>query len=394
MISTLKDSLIYGKIYCAIEHSFNEEGNDIFFCLLISKNKNELIITKEETFHSIEKVISFLKNENQKHIVLIINNNQVLSKKITLVDTQEIAFKSSFSTLSREDFYTQIYNSNEETFISITRKSFLDTLIEKYSTDGISVLDFSIDSLSLNSISDIIVQKEIFTSNSKISLFDHQIKNITSKQYTSQFYDVNGLKIENKYILGLSTIVNFHLLKSSFQTNIYSEFKDKKIFQLIYKTALITLFVVLLINFLTFNSYYNKTNTLNQRLLINKDTKQKFSELKNDLDKKKRLLNELQNSTSVSVSKYIDQIALNIPKSLTLGLINYQPLTSTLKKDKEVTFSDKIIEIKGTLKNNMEFSNWVDEMEVKDWIENISINSIEKNLKKKNSNFHLLITLK
>ena len=395
MISDLKDKLIFGKNYCAIEYSFDKEGKEVLYCLLLTNYKNTLTVTKSNTFFSTEEALSFLKTNSLQHVLLTINNNQVLTKKHVKTSNESGIFNNAFPTLSFEDFEVQTYDNNEDTFIAISRKNYISSLIAIFKNNNINVLDFSLGNLALSAILDMIPKETIHASNAKIELSAQGIDNILQKQFSSEFYTINGLEIKNNNLLNLGTIVHFHLLKERFKDSLLEEeYTQKKSFQLGFKAALITLFIVLFVNFLFFNSYYSKTNILSEKSELNKGMRESFNMVKTSLTRKEKLLDELQNSTSISISKYVDQIVLNLPKSILLSEIRYQPLVGSLKKGKKAIFTNKTIEVKGLLEDNIAFTNWVDELERQKWVKKIAINDIDKDLKRKKSDFHLLLSIK
>ena len=79
MLNRFLTYLKYGNSFCGIEHSYNEH-NDIIYVSLLKHNKNELELENNFSSKSVEEISKKLK-KNQ-HAYLILNNSQVLSKKI------------------------------------------------------------------------------------------------------------------------------------------------------------------------------------------------------------------------------------------------------------------------------------------------------------------------
>ncbi len=68
--------LKYVKIYAGIEHAEKQ----IFNLLQLTKKKQEFVITKNKQVNNFDTIIEEFKG--QQHIFLIVNDEQVLSKKI------------------------------------------------------------------------------------------------------------------------------------------------------------------------------------------------------------------------------------------------------------------------------------------------------------------------
>ncbi len=392
----MKDRLFFGNAYSAVEHSFDAEGREEFHFLRLSKKKNELIIIEEKSFNSFEKLLEYLSSKSQDHLVLVINNNQVLSKFIPVLESnEEIVFKSAYPTLTRNDFHSQIEYSKSNSFISITRKDYLNKLIKQYSESKIDVLDVFLGNLSVTSIIEFLDENDFYSSNSRISISDSALEVITRKQFSENLYNINGLKVQNTHLLSFGAVIGFYIKNTiHYSDEYFKSFKEKKKFNFGYKLALGTLFVLVLSNFLIFNSYNKKVNNLQQELEIKEGARSKLKEISLSLTKKRKLFSELKNSSLFSVSKFTDQIVANIPESIVLNEINYQPLKGTIKKYKEVKFRVNEIEVKGVLNNYDDFTRWIDDLERKDWVLQLLELVTEKEKRKIGSSFHILIRIK
>ena len=72
----IRERLTYGKKYAAIEHAEKSR----FHYLQLTKQQQEFVISEKEHLTSFETVINDLKG--QKHLFVIFNDEQVLSKKV------------------------------------------------------------------------------------------------------------------------------------------------------------------------------------------------------------------------------------------------------------------------------------------------------------------------
>lgn len=392
----MKDRLFFGNTFCAVEHSFDSVGNEQFHCLQLVKEKNELVIANSGSFDSIEKLFSFLDEIKQEHLVVVLNNNQVLFKSIAVVEpNSDLVFKNAYPTLAKNDFYAQVAYSDSNSFISIVRNTYVKQIIKEYSENDLVVLDVVLGNLPATSVADILDYEEVFTSNSKLTISNKKIVAFEYKSFDKFRYEVNGLKVESSYVLSLASIVDFYLKKKVYFTEeLLTDFKDRKVFNLGYKVVLSLLFLMVLINFLVFNNYNQSVNNLQQELKIKKGAKRKLKDISMSLEKKRKLLSELQNSSLFSVSKYTDQIVEELPNSVILSEINYQPVKGTIRKGKETEFLIKEIEVKGVLNDYHEFTSWIDSVERKDWVNQLLELATEKNKRRKSSNFHIVIRIK
>lgn len=391
----MKDRLFFGNTLSAVEYSFDQEGNEVFLYLQLERKKLELEVKESKKFVEKNELFDFINKTSQEHVVLVINNKHVLSKSIDIKnDNDAVVFKRAFSSLNINDFYQESLPLNEGTFLSVVRENYVKSLIKEFTSKKITVLDVLLGTTSIASLLSIISYENIFTSNTELLIDSGKMVSINSKRFVDCDYEINGLRISNQHVLSLSAIVNCYLNKTvNYKSDQYKEYIEKKKFNLGYKLVLGILFLLVLMNFIYFNSYSSEVNKFTEQLELKKNDKRKLLNLKEKVKKKRKLLSELQSSTSFSIAKYPDQIVYGIPKSVVLKVLLYQSLNKVLKKDKETNFNLKEIEVKGTFNNYIEFTSWIDNLERKAWVKELLELTTEKDKRKNNSNFHILILI-
>ncbi|WP_442267058.1 hypothetical protein ACSIGC_04995 [Tenacibaculum sp. ZS6-P6] len=391
----MKDRLFFGNTLSAVEYSFDQEGNEVFLYLQLERKKLELEVKESKKFVEKNELFDFINKTSQEHVVLVINNKHVLSKSIDIKnDNDAVVFKRAFSSLNINDFYQESLPLNEGTFLSVVRENYVKSLIKEFTSKKITVLDVLLGTTSISSLLSIISYENIFTSNTELLIDSGKMVSINSKRFVDCDYEINGLRISNQHVLSLSAIVNCYLNKTvNYKSDQYKEYIEKKKFNLGYKLVLGILFLLVLMNFIYFNSYSSEVNKFTEQLELKKNDKRKLLNLKEKVKKKRKLLSELQSSTSFSIAKYPDQIVYGIPKSVVLKVLSYQSLNKVLKKDKETNFNLKEIEVKGTFNNYIEFTSWIDNLERKAWVKELLELTTEKDKRKNNSNFHILILI-
>lgn len=389
----IKDRFLYNNQYCTVELTVNNNGEEFYHCLLLNQKKKELKLQKSISFFSIDKLFTFLKERKQSHLVLIINNNQVLAKKVKTSKNDNDIFTLAYPNLSSNDFYYQIEKSDEFNFIALARKDYLNDILDLFQKNGFFILDFSLENLSVFQISEFIDSDIFYTSNSKTISKSGSISDILKKEFQQKKYTINGLNINNLAILSLGGIIRFHLKKEIIQkTNHLIEFKNKQLFNYGFKGALTLCFAILLINFLVFNSYYRKVENLTNYIELNNNDQKEINTLANNVKEKEKLMNQIHGSLNSNISLYIDEITYLLPNSITLTKVNYQPFLNTIKEGKKVKNQLNTIAISGIFNNNNGLSIWIEELEKVTWINEVSELSIET--KNKKSTFSFLIKIK
>lgn len=389
--------LKYGNSFCGIEHSYDEH-NDIIYVSLLKHNKNELKLENNFSSKSVEEISKKLK-KNQ-HAYLILNNSQVLSKKINSENKtiQKLVYRA-FPNINLDEFYCEILSQSNDHYISICRKDYIDKLIIDYERNKVFIIGFSIGSNSISVLKDFSNHNQIKTSNSTVYLNNKRIKDIIQEFSKPDVYNINSLDIQSKYILSFSGAL-YSVVKTQFTNSNYDNkieiinenYLQKQFFNQFLKIGGTTILFALLINFFVFNFYFDEVNKLNQVTEINKSTKEKIVSLNEIVLKKQKMVEDLLKSRSSKSSFFLNEIVKELPKSILLSEINYQPLEKRIKKNRFIEVNNQVIILSGTTNENSNFSNWIYLLEKKNWINSISIIKFG-NSTKQTSEFTIKINL-
>ncbi|WP_157972996.1 hypothetical protein [Aureibaculum luteum] len=367
----------FGSLFCGVEHT-SKDGKEAINGLLLKKKKGEFLV--EKTF--ISSAATDLKDQLPKsqHFYLIVNTDQVLSKTLNGVYNEQKAIAEAFPNLNSKDFYYEVYNTSTKSFIAISRKEYVDNLLNSYKKQEYNCIEFSLGNLAIAQLKDIVDVNNLQTSNSRINFVENEIDAINSVTVVSETeYNLNGLNLTNNSVLPLAGIISYYtqqsLTDSNFlelSTTLFSDFKQQRIFKVGLTLGLTLLFVSLMISFLLFSSYNKEINAISSELELNKTYKNSLLQLTDDVNKKERLVTDFSLSSS-KVSWYLDQLGGKLPNSITLTELHYQPLQKSIKKEKQILLEENTILIKGESAINEDFSNWINILEKLDWIENVAI---------------------
>ncbi|MDG2194265.1 MAG: hypothetical protein P8K77_05330 [Polaribacter sp.] len=205
----LPQLLTYGKSFAAVEHTVGADAKEIISFLQLKKKQKELVIESKGQVASFEKLLPAI--QAQKHLFLVINNQQVLLKKVDAIDeNQEHLVKIAFPSIKLSDFYYEVLSCKEHSFVTICRKAYVDDLIAHYESEGISVVAISFHNFAIQQLATFIEQEEIHTSNSLISLQKNSIVNIQNQATEKIVYNINDLQITNDELLPLAGIIDYY----------------------------------------------------------------------------------------------------------------------------------------------------------------------------------------
>jgi hypothetical protein len=131
------------------------------------------------------------------------------------------------------------------------------------------------------------------------------------------------------------------------------------------------LFFLMIINFMLFSTFFSKKNTLSTQVnLVQSQLMQHDTLLKEVQQKKEFLLNAglLDDSR---LSFYADQIAIDLPTSITLTELNINPITKNVTPEGDIlNATNKLIKMTGLCTQTTILNEWIKILEKKTWIKN------------------------
>jgi Tfp pilus assembly protein PilN len=344
-----------------------------------------------------ESLVACLKQ--LKHVFVVINNQQVLSKEESFTkDTPELITQRAFPNIALTDFYYEVYSNENKSFISVCRKQYVDDLIKKYTKNNVSVIGFSLGNLVVQNVLPFIAEEEIRTSNSNIRIEETQLKRIEKKsEIVNRTYLINDLEVTNNELLPLGGILSYYFENNN-QLGIREKvaelrttFFQKQFFSVGLKIGSIFLFLVLLINFLIFNSYYASNAKLLAEVQVNEAYKERLLKLEKEITQKEKIVAGLSSVSQSKVSLYLDELAMLVPSTISLTRINYQPIKTRIKREELIPVSENILQVAGTIKNNEDLTRFVNSLERSKWINSVILEFGEK---KNKTSFTILIHIK
>nr|WP_321232937.1 hypothetical protein [uncultured Psychroserpens sp.] len=397
----MKDRLItyltFGNRFYSIEQT-QSNGEAIYYGIELKKTKNQVEVAKSFEYKNLDETSKYIPKH--KPVFLVINNEFVITKRIESNETEPLKLAHlAFQNIKIDDFYYEVLKQKNIHFISICRKDYLDKLLSDYQTNNISIIDFSLGNLMITSISNLISEKEVQTSNAVITKENDQISAIEiDNNLTEVSYAFNDTTLKSQELLpfssALSLITKTKQVVSAFNSkdqNLLTNFKEKLFFNQFIKIGLSLLFITLLINFFLFNNYYDKVNQLREITQVFNVSKSKLINLSDKVQKTQKMVEDVLKSNASKSSFYVDAIIHNLPDAIILSELNYQPLLKKIKDDKAIQNDIDVIIVSGTTSDRVLVSQWISQLETKDWINNIEILSFDD--KQKASLFSIKINI-
>lgn len=392
MLESLKTYFRFGNTSIGIEHT-----NSKIHVTKINHIKGEFEI---EDFSSYTK-IKELKNKELKKfpIHLSINTDKVLFKQIESNQKEERQLiAKAYPNIDLSNFYFDIISSDKIHFIFISRKAEIEHIIELYEAEGIPIQGISIGNSLLKILPKLVAVLNFYTSNSEFSILQGKLAEVKMIQHIqTKEKEIQGHILSNFSLLSFLAALQVYAgiadegNLTEKNNSLKNEFYQQRFSHLFIPSAISFIFIILLLNFLFFNIYYNDVQKLEETSSINQSAKQKLQALTLEVNKKEKLVQNVINNSSSNSSYFVNTIIQKLPSTIILKKLEYQPLQRNIKEDDIIQLLKKQIEIEGNSNNKNNFSDWVNELEKIEWVNKVSITNYSDESTSSTSNFSLKI---
>ena len=371
-------NILEGSQYQGLE--VFEVDNMVFFSILkVKKTKDELVKVEEGLFENIEDLVPHV--DKRQPLMLTVNTSKVLKKQIGVDQkgTPEQWISLAFPNLALENFYFEILDNQKFRVVSISKKEYIADYLETLETQGIFPCSISLGISSMGSCLSYFGDLVVPGSNFELSKNDDSEYVMSSKNTPNKgTLELNGLTLTNTGLLPFASILghlgNNQKTSNTIETNgqISNEFQNRRLFDIGIKWGLAIILVILLSNFLLFSYYHNKTLDMGTLASIEQQNKSLETLRDKVLEKEERLRSLLASGSSTSTF-YLDRIAHELPNSIQLEKMVYQPLAKPVRDQNPIEILEHSIMVTGMASDKTEFSQWTEKIEAKRWVENVEI---------------------
>lgn len=380
MLKSKLENIIFGNQFLGIE-VFSELNSQKVHGIIVDKKKNNLVISDTFKFDNLEGA-NFDGFSNLPTIITLYTD-KVLIKESELTEKNDIVLvKKNFPNLTIEEFYFDIWRMDGKAIISIARKNYIDEIINLFQENNkLNILAFNIGISNIKHLTTFISEDDILF-NSK-SFNKKNISISPNESNHSKIYSVNGINIKSDNLISFSSVVNFISESSNGsidQLNIFlkNEFFQKNFYKKYIKFFTFTLLGILLLNFLIFNYYYNKSNEVNILSSNEIENQKKIENLKRIIVDKEKNVTELSHTNTQRISSILNKIGKSVPSTIILNELQFQPLLKKGNSEVLTEYSGKNIIVAGNSNSNIEFTNWIENLSSFENIHEVIILQFEK----------------
>jgi len=388
------------------------DGTFVFNLVCLKKEKSSIVTEKQKSgIKNIEDLKSEL--DLKAPFVIVLNGKGIINKKIACKENNsvKVLLNKVLPNASESEFCIQITPIDESNaFVSVIRSSSLNEILGLFNSNKLAnIRACYLGPFVLNTCIEFVEKKALEDGkltflNYQFDIIDHQIADLNSVESSigAGEITIGDDKVESASVIAFAAAFSCFVsvpngvLNSQELDAALLNYNEKRKFEIRGWAFLISVFALLLINFLFFSNYWNKNNEITSQLELNKSSLNRVDTLKKELSQKKVFLEQnglLENSMT---SFYADRLASSLPNSITWTNLDIHPIKKKEVNDESdvMYFENKIIRITGNCMHSTDLNDWMKQVKSKDWVKKIELLNYQQDNAKDNGLFLLEIVLK
>ncbi len=380
-----KIEFLKGNSVAGVSVNIQTDGGFNFSVAILQKKKNKVEITKKhDGITTVEELMKILPSSLP--VQLVIDGKGVILRKVMVEkdSSDDMLLNQVLPNSNPDEFYFEKYRTEGDfVFISLIRIQQLNEICNIFNEAGRIIVHVSLGPLLVNHILNIAENKENCI---EIPALQLQVKNNlivevnrTTNQASGSVIRVGTENIEGSILLPFTAGLCYQLnlfdetkLPDTLQKQA-DEYWYKRIFVIGGWAALVFIFTLLLVSFLLFDNYRKLSNDLSYKVSLNTDLINRLDTLKTELKLKKDFFKDYNLSESSRQSFFADQIALTLPETITLTVMDISPLKKKLKENQAPEFDRNAILISGITSNSNILNDWIKKLQQQKWVKQINI---------------------
>ncbi|MFZ6052353.1 PilN domain-containing protein [Halocola ammonii] len=271
--------------------------------------------------------------------------------------------------------------------------------MSEFAAEGFNVLSLSLGISGLQSIA-LLSSSNVVGWHTVVDLDNGLITARNDNSKTHQNIKIDDLVVPPEYAASLSVALKFFISPEERSATLpesltaqREDYQYSRKFKLVGITFLVSLFILLVINFFVFQHYQKKNAALRQELVFKSQAYDELQSIEANIAKSQSMISELGIERNTSGTMILDQVAYQMPESILLESIFVRPPENKIKRGKPLSFQTDKIEVSGIANNSEDLNNWLNSIRNMKFIKEVELlnfNRIEEPI----GQFEILILLK
>lgn len=370
---------LFRKKAVGMEITIRPNGGFQYQAIILERKKEGIEI--KDTIET-DNLLS-LKDTLDKNLplVLLLNGKGIIGREInnSQLNDQEI-IKTLLPGANINDFYISKRNlSNGGAWATIVRKETLDRAIKEVLKEGFFISKVFVGPAVRGALVNLVGIDVIRTDQFVYTYQNNQLHGIDINAGEAEDIHVGGDMVQGQFIPTFSLAFSYLLgleggdVKTPDTELSNSELWHKNVFYYGGIATLIVFFCILLTNFFLFDYYRDKLSALQGSAELGQAEYQKLTELEAKVKEKTAFIQSTGLGGGSKTSFYVDRIASTVPKSISLKMLDVNPLESKIKSGEQILFKQKNIVVDGLCIKSTELNEWIKSLKGFDWVKGVEL---------------------
>jgi hypothetical protein len=407
MWQNLEQKIVQVEKITGIEVIFLPDNRYTINCITISNKKNK--ITREQEATGITQVNELVKKADTKTpLSIVFNGKGILVKKMPGSQSVDNAVIAVLPNANPADFYFETHSYGDFSVAAIARKEVIDSFIQSLKKEGFTILQASLGFNTATYILPFIypdAQAPVLTTlfslqvNAQKKIIGYEPIEENDLLRTTE-YSIGNLYLRPPLMLAFSAAVhvltdslkNAPVLSSAILNHERTEFRYQKLFKAAGMALLAAIFLILLVNFLIYNHYFNRNKELQVTQVFSREKQEQTDIIQERIKKKEGFLHQSGWHKPCRASLYADRIASLTPFNTLLTSMVIYPLKGNASGEFPVmNFKTDTIQVTGTCDNPVEINQFMNNVKIITEFKSVALKNYLYKKEKETATFSLEI---
>ncbi len=373
------------------EHVFAEiclkEDNGYSINSIVAKmNKGNLIIhEKKEGVTSMEEFVKQIPAHIPVHFYISGSGiiSRILEKDSSLPD-KEVDFGELFPTIVQDEVYYTTNDLNGIAVINLIRRDKLDAILAEIKSLSVHCIYLEIGMGVVGILGNYLTTSELHFRSTLLKFIQGKLDGFSKSSDPPKPVCVGDEIIQQDQILTYAGALHYYEKKenntpSNELTVLIQGLRNDYLFQRLFskgwKSGLLFVFILLLANFLMFNSYSDKNNQLRQQQNMLDQNLQKKRESQSRQLKLQEIFNACGFQHDYHYARYMDDLSNDLHSGMSLTRVEMNP--EIQKGNRKASFTFNRVRVQGTTSNANILNTYVNRILSNSWVSDVSIHTID-----------------
>ena len=387
---------------CGVECVFDDSGHSFNYAVLQIK-KNKVEISQQGNTSDASEILKIAKKESAP-ITLAINGKGVIVKKIIFSENDSLQLKDLLQqhlpAIPFNEFYVQFYKNAENSGnISVCRKEMVNEAVAKFTENKAEVVNVFIGPLICNALSSITSNyNRLSTSIHQLEIVNGFVESVQSNASSEPvILEIDDVKVMPSQMVSFATGFSYLTQQTNFisdnpELNILpKQHVDKIKIRLLLFVLIAFLFVISGINSVLFFQKYENNSALEVELNLYESKNNQITELLDNYQKKKSLIEQAGIFDNKKMSVYADKIAASLPNDILLRELYFNPEEGETEEDSLTNFTENQLIIKGNCSKSLLLNDWINILKSQNFVKSVNLETFIYNSEGHLPNFVLKV---